>query len=189
MRGAVKMKLVVGLGNPGKRYSETRHNLGFKVVNELARRHRIEKEENRFDAIVGHCRMNAEKVLLLKPLTYMNLSGKAVQPLMRFYKIDLQDLVVIYDDMDLPPAALRIRATGGSGGHKGVASIIEMLGCQDFARIRIGIGRPPHGVVEWVLSTPLPEERPDLEAAVNNAADAVESWVKEGLLKAMNRFN
>lgn len=183
------MKLVVGLGNPGKKYSETRHNLGFKVVNELAHRHRIEKEENRFDAIVGHCRINAEKTLLVKPLTFMNLSGKAVQPIMRFYKIALQDLIVIYDDMDLPCAALRIRASGGSGGHKGVLSIIEMLGSQDFARIRIGIGRPPRGVVEWVLSTPQPEERLELEAAVHSAADAVECWVKEGLVKAMNRFN
>ena len=96
------MKLVVGLGNPGKRFSDTRHNLGFKAVNELARRHRIEKEEHRFEAIVGHCRINAEKTLLVKPLTYMNLSGKAVQPIMRFYKIPLEDLIVIYDDMDLP---------------------------------------------------------------------------------------
>jgi len=183
------MKLVVGLGNPGKKYSETRHNLGFKVVNELAHRHGIEKEENRFDAIVGHCRINAEKILLVKPLTFMNLSGKAVQPIMRFYKIALQDLIVIYDDMDLPCAALRIRANGGSGGHKGVLSIIEMLGSQEFPRIRIGIGRPPRGVVEWVLSTPLPEERLELETAVHSAADAVECWVKEGLVKAMNRFN
>ncbi|MGI6467636.1 MAG: aminoacyl-tRNA hydrolase [Syntrophomonadaceae bacterium] len=183
------MKLVVGLGNPGKRFSDTRHNLGFKAVNELARRHRIEKEEHRFEAIVGHCRINAEKTLLVKPLTYMNLSGKAVQPIMRFYKIPLEDLIVIYDDMDLPFAALRIRAGGGSGGHKGVLSIIEMLGSQDFARIRIGIGRPPQGAVEWVLSAPLPEERQELEAAVHSAADAVECWIKEGLIKAMNRFN
>lgn len=183
------MKLVVGLGNPGKRYSETRHNLGFKVVNELARRHQVEKEESRFDAIIGHCRIGAEKVLLLKPLTYMNLSGRSVQPLMRFYKIPLQDLVVVYDDMDLPKASLRIRTTGSSGGHKGIASIIELLASPDFARIRVGIGRPPYGVTEWVLSAPPAEERLDFEAVVLRAADAAECWVRDGIVKAMNQFN
>ncbi len=183
------MKLVVGLGNPGKRYSETRHNLGFKVVNELARRHRVEREESRFDAVIGHCRIGPEKVFLMKPLTYMNLSGKSVQPMLRFYKMPLEDLLVIYDDMDLPVAELRIRATGGSGGHKGIASISQLLGTQDFARLRIGIGRPPHGAVDWVLSAPLGEERLELDSAVSRAADAVESWVKEGLIKTMNQFN
>jgi PTH1 family peptidyl-tRNA hydrolase len=188
LRG-IDMKLVVGLGNPGKRYSETRHNLGFKVINELARRHQVQKEEHRFDAIIGHCRMGGEKVLLLKPLTFMNLSGRAVQPVMRFYKIPLQDLLVVYDDMDLPPASLRIRAAGSSGGHKGMASIVELLASQDFARIRIGIGRPPYGVTEWVLSAPPAEERPEYEAAVLQAADAVEYWVKDGIVQVMNRFN
>lgn len=183
------MKLVVGLGNPGKRFSETRHNLGFKVVNELAARHGVQKEEHRFDAILGHCRIEAEKVLLLKPLTYMNLSGKAVYPVMRFYKIQFEDLLVVYDDMDLPTANLRIRAKGGSGGHKGLSSILESLADQDFARIRIGIGRPSFGVTEWVLSSPPADERPEYEAAVLRAADAVECWIKAGIVEAMNRFN
>ena len=147
------MKLVVGLGNPGKRFSDTRHNLGFKAVNELARRHRIEKEEHRFEAIVGHCRINAEKTLLVKPLTYMNLSGKAVQPIMRFYKIPLEDLIVIYDDMDLPFAALRIRPAVEAGGTQRGFIHSEMLGSQDFARIRIGIRRPPGGSGMGVVST------------------------------------
>lgn len=179
----------MGLGNPGKRYSETRHNIGFRVINELASRHRVEKEEGRFDAVIGHCRIAAEKVFLMKPLTYMNLSGKAVQPMLRFYKIPLEDLLVIYDDMDLPVAGLRIRGNGGSGGHKGIASIAEMLGSQDFARIRIGIGRPPHGAVDWVLSAPFGEDRAELDIAVARAADAAEFWVREGLVKTMNQFN
>jgi PTH1 family peptidyl-tRNA hydrolase len=183
------MKLIVGLGNPGKKYSETRHNLGFKVINQLARRHPVEREESRYDALIGHCRIGSQKVLLMKPLTYMNLSGKAVQPMIRFYKIALEDLLVIYDDMDLPVADLRIRATGGSGGHKGVASIAQMLGSQDFARIRIGIGRPPHGAIDWVLSAPLGEDRAELDSAVERAADAAQSWVVEGLVKTMNQFN
>ncbi len=183
------MKLVVGLGNPGPKYSETRHNLGFKVVNELAYRHQVQKEENRFDAIIGHCRIGKEKVLLLKPLTFMNLSGRAVQPALRFYKIPLDELLVIYDDMDLPLANLRMRATGGSGGHKGIASIIELLGSQDFARIRIGIDRAPFGVTQWVLSAPLEDEKPLYQAAIFRAADAVECWVEKGLTSAMNQFN
>lgn len=163
--------------------------MGFKVINELARRHLVEKEESRFDAVIGHCRIDAHKVFLMKPLTYMNLSGKAVQPMLRFYKIPLEDLLVIYDDMDLPAAGLRIRATGGSGGHKGIASIVQMLASQDFARIRIGIGRPPHGAVDWVLSAPQGEEGAELDTAVSRAADAAECWVKEGLVKTMNHFN
>lgn len=183
------MKMLVGLGNPGKKYSLTRHNIGFKVLEELARRHRIEKEESRFDAITAHLRLEREKLLLVKPLTFMNLSGRAVRPLFNWYKLDLSELLVVYDDMDLPPAAVRIRAFGGAGGHKGMLSICESLGSRDFARIRIGIGRPPGGAIDWVLSEFDPLEKPLIRDAVEKAANAVECWVKDGIDLCMNSYN
>lgn len=183
------MKVIVGLGNPGRKYSDTRHNIGFRVLDEIARRSSIEKEESRFDAIIGHIRISGEKVLLVKPLTYMNLSGKAVQPLMRWFKLDLSDLIVIYDDMDLPPGTLRLRAQGGSGGHKGMASIIERLGSQEFARIRIGIGRPDNEAIDWVLGKFSLTEQKLMEGVIGQAAAAVECWVKQGIERAMNEYN
>ena len=114
------MKIVVGLGNPGPEYRDTRHNIGFRVLEQLAARHRVERQESKYDAIIGEIRINGEKVLLVKPLTYMNLSGRSVQPLVHWHKLDLADLMVIYDDMDLPTGSLRIRASGGSGGDKGM---------------------------------------------------------------------
>lgn len=183
------MKVIVGLGNPGRKYSNTRHNIGYRVLEEIARRSSIEKEESRFDAIIGHIRIDGEKVLLVKPLTYMNLSGKTVQPLVRWFKLDLDDLIVIYDDMDLPPGALRLRTQGGSGGHKGMASIIERLGSQEFARIRIGIGRPDNEAIDWVLGKFSPSEQKLIEEAISQAAAAVEYWVKHGIERAMNEYN
>ena len=183
------MKVIVGLGNPGRKYSEPRHNIGYRVLEEIARRSSIEKEESRFDAIIGHIRIGGEKVFLVKPLTYMNLSGKAVQPLMRWFKLDLSDLIVIYDDMDLPPGTLRLRAQGGSGGHKGMASIIERLGSQEFARIRIGIGRPDDEAIDWVLGKFSPTEQKLMEEVIGQAAAAVECWVKQGIERAMNEYN
>ncbi|SHG43108.1 peptidyl-tRNA hydrolase, PTH1 family [Thermosyntropha lipolytica DSM 11003] len=183
------MKIIVGLGNPGAKYRETRHNVGFKAVDELALRYRVEKEECKYNGLVGHLRIENEKVLLVKPLTYMNLSGKAVAPLVHFYKLDLKDVLVIYDDMDLPLGALRLRAKGGTGGHKGVLSVAEMLKSQDFPRIRIGIGRPPADTIDWVLGEFTPEEKPVIEAAVKKAADAAVCWVLEGIEKAMNKYN
>ena len=137
------MKVIVGLGNPGPRYKDTRHNVGFQTLEELARRHPVQRQESRFDAIIAHLQIKQEKVFLLKPLTYMNLSGKAVRALIAYYKIDLKDIIVIYDDMDLPVGNLRIRSAGGTGGHRGMTSLVENLGTREFARIRIGIGRPP----------------------------------------------
>ncbi|NLG33075.1 MAG: aminoacyl-tRNA hydrolase [Syntrophomonadaceae bacterium] len=183
------MKVIVGLGNPGRKYSDTRHNIGYRVLEEIARRSSIEKEESRFDAIIGHIRIGGEKTLLVKPLTYMNLSGKAVQPLMRWFKLDLTDLIVIYDDMDLPPGTLRLRAQGGSGGHKGMASIIERLGSQEFARIRIGIGRPDNEAIDWVLGKFSPTEKKLMEEVIGQVAVAVECWVKQGIDRAMNEYN
>ncbi|MGI5911277.1 MAG: aminoacyl-tRNA hydrolase [Syntrophomonadaceae bacterium] len=183
------MKVIVGLGNPGKKYRDTRHNVGFKVVEELARRHPIEKEENRFDAIIGHIRIAGEKALLVKPLTYMNLSGKTVQPLMRWYKLGLDDLIIVYDDMDLTPGTLRLRAQGGSGGHNGMASIIEYLGSKELARVRIGIGRPDNTAISWVLGIFSPVEQGLINDTIMKAADAVECWVKQGIERAMNEYN
>ncbi|HZK43888.1 MAG TPA: aminoacyl-tRNA hydrolase [Syntrophomonadaceae bacterium] len=183
------MKIVVGLGNPGRKYSGTRHNIGFMVVEELANRYRVEKEESKYDAIIGHIRIGVEKVLLVKPLTYMNLSGKTVQPLVHFYKLDLDDLIVIYDDMDLETGKIRLRTSGGTGGHKGIESISQRLSKQEFPRIRGGIGRPPNEAIEWVLGKFNPDEKPDIDAMIINAADAVECWVKYGMDKAMNEYN
>ncbi len=183
------MKVIVGLGNPGRKYSDTRHNIGYRVLEEIAGRFSIEKEESRFDAIIGHIRIDGEKVLLVKPLTYMNLSGKTVQPLVRWFKLDLDDLIVIYDDMDLPPGVLRLRAQGGSGGHKGMASIIERLGSQEFARIRIGIGRPDNEAINWVLGKFSPNEQKLMEEVISQAVAAVECWVKQGIDRAMNEYN
>ncbi len=183
------MKIVVGLGNPGRKYNQTRHNLGFMIVEELANRYKIEKEESRYDAIIGHIRMNGQKVLLVKPLTYMNLSGRAVQPLVRFYKLNLQDLLIVYDDMDLDVGRLRIRKSGGTGGHKGITSITNSLSSQEFPRIRGGIGRPEHNTINWVLGKFTAEEKPYIDAMVVKAADAVEAWVKYGIEKAMSEYN
>jgi PTH1 family peptidyl-tRNA hydrolase len=183
------MKVIVGLGNPGKKYSGTRHNIGFRVLEELARRHSVDKEESRFDAIIGHIRVGDEKVLLVKPLTYMNLSGRAVQPLMRWFKLGLENLMVIYDDMDLPPGDLRLRMKGGSGGHKGMASIITSLGSQEFSRIRIGIGRPDYEAVNWVLGKFSAAEEKIMDEVISRAADATECWIKMGIDRAMNEYN
>ena len=183
------MKLVIGLGNPGEKYANTRHNLGFQVVGELARRYPVEKQTAKYDAVIGHIRMAGEKALLVKPLTFMNLSGNAVFPIMRYYKITNKDLIVIYDDMDLPVGQIRIRETGGAGGHKGMLSIISRLGGQDFPRLRIGIDRPPDDTIDWVLGRIRPEEQLLLGPALQRAADAVETWVKKDITAAMNEFN
>ncbi|HZJ84503.1 MAG TPA: aminoacyl-tRNA hydrolase [Syntrophomonadaceae bacterium] len=183
------MKIIVGLGNPGRKYNQTRHNLGFMVVEELARRYQVEKEESRYDAIIGHIRIDQQKILLVKPLTYMNLSGRAVQPLVRFYKLDLQELLVIYDDMDLEVGKLRVRKSGGTGGHKGITSITNSLSSQEFPRIRVGIGRPKIDTINWVLGKFSPDEKPYIDEMVIKAADAIECWVKYGIEKAMNEYN
>jgi PTH1 family peptidyl-tRNA hydrolase len=183
------MKVIVGLGNPGRKYSGTRHNIGFRALEEVARRHNVEKEESRFDSIIGHIRIDGEKVLLVKPLTYMNLSGKAVQPLMRWFKLDLAELIVVYDDMDLAPGTVRLRAQGGSGGHKGMTSIIACLGSKDFARIRIGIGRPENEAVDWVLGKFSTDEQELMNQALDRTGDVLECWVRQGIDRAMNEYN
>ena len=184
------MKIIVGLGNPGKEYKNTRHNVGYMVLEELASRYPVEKQECKFDAIIGHVRIKGEKVLLVKPLTFMNLSGKSVQPLMHWHKLDLINLMVVYDDMDLPLGNVRIRASGGNGGHKGMKSIAERLATQEFARVRLGIGRPAgREAVDWVLGRFSADEKEESGQAIKYAADALEKWVTSGIAETMNTYN
>ncbi|HAK75215.1 MAG TPA: aminoacyl-tRNA hydrolase [Sporomusaceae bacterium] len=184
------MKIIVGLGNPGREYSATRHNAGFLVVDELARRWNCQNWKNKSNAQVAEFR-GAEQVLLVKPQTYMNLSGTSVGELARWYKVDSEDIVVIFDDLDLPVGRLRLRMKGGSGGHRGIESLLTHLSKDTFARVRLGIGRPPEGweVADYVLSRFTTEEEPLVEQAIAKAADAVESIIKVGLTKTMNLFN
>jgi len=184
------VKLVVGLGNPGKRYEATRHNLGFMVVDKLASRWNVGRFAERFRGWFGTTQVRGVAVGLLKPATFVNRSGEAVLQAMQFYKLEMSDLLVVTDDMDLPPGRIRIRPKGSAGGHKGLADIIGRLGSDQFARLRIGIGKPTDGdAVEFVLSRFLPEEVPAIERAIERAADAVECWITEGLDAAMNRYN
>jgi PTH1 family peptidyl-tRNA hydrolase len=185
----MQMKIIVGLGNPGKKYSNTRHNIGFRVIETLAGRYQIEREISKFDGIIGQLRINGERVLLVKPLTFMNLSGRTVQPVVNFYKIELDDLMVVYDDLDLMPGKIRIRPGGGTGGHKGLASVTSHLNSTNFPRMRIGIGRPSDDTIDWVLGRFSPEEEILMQEIMNKAADALETWIKDGLDKAMNIFN
>lgn len=184
------MKIIVGLGNPGKEYKNTRHNVGYMVLEELASRYPLEKQESKFDAIIGHIKINGEKVLLVKPLTFMNLSGKSVQPLMHWYKLELADLMVVYDDMDLPLGTIRVRAKGGNGGHNGMKSISSRLATQEFARVRLGISRPADWeAVDWVLGRFSAAEQEQSLQAVKRAADALEKWVTNGIAETMNTYN
>ncbi len=184
------MKLIVGLGNPGPEYKNTRHNVGFMAVEAMASRFGVDKQQSKYNAMLGHCSIKGEKALLLKPLTYMNLSGRSVLPAMQFYKLNPEQLMVIYDDMDLAPGQLRIRKSGGAGGHKGMLSIINSLGTQEFPRMRIGIGRPEHhNNVDWVLSKLDREDQEIIQSTVESTVDAVEKWIKLGIDAAMNEFN
>jgi PTH1 family peptidyl-tRNA hydrolase len=183
------VKLVVGLGNPGRPYAGTRHNVGFDVLNLLAERHRLDWESAPADALIAKWR--AASVLLAKPMTFMNLSGHAIGELLRFYKIELPDLFVIVDDVNLELGRLRARASGSAGGHNGLKSVIAAFGTEDFARLRVGVGRGDarHDLADHVLAKFDPEERTIVAEAVGRAADAAELFVAEGVEPVMNRFN
>ncbi len=185
------MKLVVGLGNPGPKYAHTRHNVGFRVVDLLAKRHGVSFSPNRWQAMTARCQVDEVPCLLVKPMTYMNLSGEAVGPLARFYKVPPEAILLVYDDMDLPLGTLRMRPKGSPGGHKGVASVIQHLGTTEIPRLRIGIGRPPGGMdpAAYVLAPFSEEEEAIIAGVVENAADAVECWLTKGLEAAMNWVN
>jgi PTH1 family peptidyl-tRNA hydrolase len=185
------MYLIVGLGNPGREYADTRHNVGFMVIDRLCIRLDARLTRYQFKSLTGEATYEGQKLLLVKPRTYMNLSGQAVSSLVRFYKLPLERLLVIHDDLDLPPGSLRLRPGGGSAGQKGVQSIIDQLCSSQFPRLRIGIGRPPgqQDAASYVLQPFQRDEWPLVSEALLRAVEVVLSFVTEGLDKTMTRFN
>ena len=189
------MKLLVGLGNPGTKYAQTRHNLGFVVLDQLANRSEDQnekwKKEEKFQSEVFNYTLNAKPFTLLKPHTFMNNSGKAVQSYASYYKIDPQDIAVIYDDIDLPTGKLRVRFGGNAGGHRGVQSIIDSLGTDEFLRIRLGIGvdEQPTPTEDFVLSSFQPSEEKEVRKMIDNAVEAVELLIENGIEKYLSTFH
>lgn len=186
------MYLIAGLGNPGTKYDGTRHNMGFDVVTELIDRHNIPSAGIAMKALYGKGMIKGQKVMLMKPLTYMNLSGEAVQQFVHYYKIDpAEELILIYDDIDLEPGQIRIRQKGSAGSHNGMKSVISCLGTAAFTRVRVGIGARPDGwdLADYVLSRPGTDERARINEAVSRAADAVEMIVSGETEKAMSLYN
>ena len=185
------MKVVVGLGNPGRKYEGTRHNVGFRVAAELARRHGSGTPRSKFqgEVVEGSCDQN--KLLLLCPSTYMNRSGASVLAVRDFYKLELKDVLVVCDDFNLPLAKLRVRCKGSSGGQKGLDDVIRRLGSNELPRLRIGVGHPPDQweVADYVLSKFTNEERDGIDEAIKRAADAAECWIREGIDPCMNQYN
>ncbi|MBO9597987.1 MAG: aminoacyl-tRNA hydrolase [Cohnella sp.] len=185
------MKWIVGLGNPGTAYANTRHNVGFMVIDELARRHGSDVSSSKCKALTGEVRIQGEKVALLKPMTYMNLSGESVRAFMDYYKVKLEDLIVVYDDLDTEVGRIRLRYQGSAGGHNGIKSIIQHTGTQTFNRIRIGISRPKPGIVisDYVLSPFAKAEQADVRRMVEEACDAIEYAVAHPFEQTMAKFN
>ena len=185
------MKVIAGLGNPGREYAQTKHNVGFLMVDALAAHLGVTEWREKYDALIARARIGSEAVLLVKPQTYMNESGRAIAPLMNFYKLAAGDLIVAHDDMDIPTGTIRIRKKGSSGGHNGIKSILAHLGDEHFARIRIGIGRPLPGwtVVNHVLAPFPPEDAAKVSEAIRYLVPAIECIVTEDVDKAMNRYN
>ncbi len=185
------MYIVVGLGNPGKKYVGNRHNIGFIVVDYLSGKHGFKVNKIKHKALMGECRIGVEKVIFAKPQTYMNLSGESVSEIVEFYKIPMNKLIVVYDDADLDTGVIRIRTKGSSGTHNGMKSIIYLLDRDDFPRVRIGIGNPPPymDLADYVTSNFLKKEIPIMEDAVIKAAASIEEIIKNGIDIAMNKFN
>lgn len=191
-RGAGAEWLVVGLGNPGEKYENTRHNVGFLTVDELAERARVPVQKLKHRALINTLEVGSVKVLLMKPVTYMNLSGEAVRQAVDFYKIPPERVLVVSDDTALAVGRLRIRKGGSAGGHNGLKNIIQHLGTDQFPRVRVGVGEKPHpdyDMADWVLGKFQGEDKKAIDGAVKRAADAVECLLKEGPDRAMNRFN
>lgn len=184
------MKLIVGLGNPGKKYDQTRHNMGFMALDILSDQAEIVLDKEVFHGLLGRGAIFNQEVLLFKPTTFMNLSGTAVQEVAHYFKIDFQDIIIIFDDMALPIGDIRLRKNGTSGGHKGMQSIIDCLSTNEIKRIKVGIGEPEENeVVDYVLSKPLKDEWPLIEEALKNAVSAVKEAIKSDFDRAMNKFN
>ena len=185
------MKCIVGLGNPGRKYQKTRHNIGFQVVDKLAERNNWKLDKKKFNGRYGLENSQKEKIILLKPQTYMNLSGESLRPLMDYYEIEPEEVVVIYDDLDLPVGKIRLRQKGGHGGHNGIRSVMDQLGTKEFNRIRVGIGRPvaPVPVIDHVLSRFSKEEKQVVSESISQAAAACEAWLSRPFAEVMNEFN
>ncbi|WP_153733447.1 aminoacyl-tRNA hydrolase [Sporosarcina obsidiansis] len=188
------MKLLIGLGNPGKAYEKTRHNVGFQVIDELAKRWQAPAFQQKFNGLYTTVHTSLGKVILLKPMTYMNLSGECVRPLADYFEVEDEELVVLYDDLDLPTGKIRLRQKGSAGGHNGMKSLIAHLGTSEFNRIRIGIDRPSGGmkVSDYVLAPFSADDQPLIGEAIQKSADACEEWSqspKTSFLEVMNKFN
>jgi len=191
MKGGISLKCIVGLGNPGNKYTYTRHNIGFLAIDALAEKHGIKLTESKFKALFGTGTINGERVVLVKPLTYMNLSGEAVRPLLDFYKIETEDMLIVYDDLDLPLSKMRLRSKGSAGGHNGVKSLIQHLGTQEIKRLKLGIGRPQAKVqvIDWVLMPFAKNEQHELKEVLEQAANVAADFVDTPFLALMNRYN
>lgn len=185
------MKLVVGLGNPGRKYEQTRHNIGFEVVRTLAARHGDPPPRSRFEGVVQECSIAGEQTLLLMPQTYMNLSGRSVRMAVDFYKLDADALLLVCDDFNLNLGVLRLRASGSDGGQKGLADAIRQLGTEDFARLRLGIGPVPERwqAEDFVLGKFAPGEKELVDRQIKRSAEAAETWIAHGIQRAMNEYN
>lgn len=184
--------LVVGLGNPGLQYANSRHNTGFRVIDALCKKHNVRCDRSRFKALTGEAVLGGHRVLLVKPQTYMNLSGEAVQPAADFYKIPPEHILVIFDDISLPVGTLRIRAKGSAGGQNGVKDIIAELGSEEFPRIKVGIGAKPHpdyDLADWVLSNITEDELPAMNDAVDRAVSAISELIENGVSSAAQKYN
>lgn len=185
------MKCIVGLGNPGKKYKDTRHNIGFMVIEELLHRYHWDLNKTKFNGKYALEHVESEKVILLQPQTYMNLSGESIRSIMDFYNMDVEDVLVIYDDLDLPTGKIRLRQKGGHGGHNGIRSTIDHLGTKDFKRLRIGVGRPTTSiqVVDYVLGSFSKAQQEDVAEGIKKSADACEAWLEKPFIEVMNEFN
>ncbi|MCS6866009.1 MAG: aminoacyl-tRNA hydrolase [Gemmataceae bacterium] len=183
------MKVIVGLGNPGAQYAGTRHNVGFEVIDYLAAAPTCSPFREKFQAVIAETQEGGETVLLVKPLTFMNLSGRAVRAILDFYKVPIENLLVVCDDLNLPLGKLRLRAQGSHGGQNGLRNIQDQLGTTAYARLRIGIGPPSWDAVDHVLSKFRPSERPVIDQAIATAAQAVLVFIRQGITAAMNQFN
>lgn len=183
------MKLIVGLGNPGKEYELTRHNSGFRVIDTFAEMVDVDFNHEDFKGVYAKFKLDDEDIILFKPMTYMNLSGTAVQEIVHFYKIDINDILVVYDDLAIKPGDLRLRESGSSGGQKGMQNIIDNLSSDRIKRIRVGIGEPLDNTIDYVLGKPFGEDKTKIEDAISKASLAIREYLNHGFAKAMCKYN
>ena len=183
------MFLIVGLGNPGKEYEKTRHNMGFMAIDRLCDQINVDVDREDFKGVYARFKYQGEDIFILKPYTYMNLSGQSVKAIMQYFKIPVEDLIVVYDDLALPPGKIRMRPSGSSGGQKGIQNIIDLLGTNNIKRIRVGIGEPKFNTVDYVLGKPQGDEAILIDQAIDKAVNALKVTLKEGFDKAMAKCN